>query len=103
MEKLEQVAQNELRPIEILDAANQIRISLGSRGIEYDEVIIEGSNRLAIEGKANSINELNEYTQALSNSGNFQLVESPKSITRSGKTTFTATLDYLSATKNNSK
>ncbi len=95
MNKLEQVAQNELRPIIILEAANQIRIDLKNSGIEYDEVVIEGLNRLTIEGKASTINELNEYTKALRNSGNFQLVENPKSITRSGKTTFTATLDYI--------
>lgn len=95
MNKLEQVAQNELRPIAILEVANQIRIDLKSSGIEYDEVVIEGLNRLTIEGKASTIKELNEYTNALRESGNFQLVENPKSITRSGKTTFTATLDYL--------
>ena len=102
MNKLEQVAQNELRPIAILEAANQIRIDLKSSGIEYDEVVIEGLNRLTIEGKASTINELNEYTKALRASGNFQLVEDPKSITRSGKTTFTATLDYLHTTPSKS-
>lgn len=94
MNKLEQVAQNELRPIAMLEAANQIRLSLGSTGIEYDEVVIEGGNRLTIEGKANTINELNAYTEALRKSGNFELSEAPKYITRSGKTTFSATLDY---------
>jgi Tfp pilus assembly protein PilN len=94
MNKLEQVAQNELRPIAILEAANRIRIGLGNTGIEYDEVFIEGGNRLTIEGKANTINELNAYTEALRNSGNFQLVDTPQYITRAGKTTFTATLDY---------
>ncbi|MEC7274202.1 MAG: hypothetical protein VXU48_03045 [Verrucomicrobiota bacterium] len=95
MNKLEQVAQNELRPIAILEAANQVRIGLENSGIEYDEVFIEGVNRLVIEGKANTINELNDYTKALKNSGNFHLVETPESITRSGKTTFIVTLDYL--------
>ena len=95
MNKLEQVAKNDLRPIAILELANQVRIGLKSTGIEYDEVVIEGLNRIVIEGKANTINELNEYTKALRDSGNFQLVEAPKSITRSGKTTFTVTLDYL--------
>lgn len=93
MHKLEQVAQNELRPIAILEAANQIRIGLGTTGIEYDEVAIEGGNRLTIEGKANTINELNAYTEALRQSGNFERIET-KQLTRSGKTTFTATLDY---------
>ena len=99
MNKLEQVAQNELRPIAILEAANQVRIGLENSGIEYDEVFIERVNRLVIEGKANTINELNDYTKALRNSGNFHLVETPESITRSGKTTFTVTLDYLQTNK----
>lgn len=92
--KLEQVAQNELRPIAILEAANQIRLNLGNTGIEYDETVIEGSNRITIEGKANTISELNNYTDSLENSGTFALVGSPRQITRSGKTTFTVTLDY---------
>ncbi|MGZ0707482.1 hypothetical protein ACWPKO_03995 [Coraliomargarita sp. W4R53] len=96
MNKLEQVAQNELRPIAILRAANVIRSTLGSTGIEYDETIIEGNNRITIEGKANTINELNAYTEALRKSGTFELVEAPKSLKRSGQTkvTFTVTLDY---------
>jgi hypothetical protein len=94
MNKLEQVAKNELRPIGILEAANKIRIQLGNTGIEYDEVVIDGINRITIEGKANTINELNAYTDSLGRSGAFQLIGDPKSITRSGKTTFTVTLDY---------
>lgn len=95
MNKLEQVAQNELRPIAILEAANQIRIGLGNTGIEYDEVVIEDGNRITIEGKSNTINELNAYTESLRKSGNFELIDTPKSITRSGKTTFTVSLDYI--------
>lgn len=94
MNKLEQVAQNELRPIGILEAANDIRLELGNTGIEYDEVAVEGTNRLTIEGKANTINELNKYTDSLAKSGVFALVGDPKYITRGGKTTFTVTLDY---------
>lgn len=94
MNKLEQVAQNELRPIGILEAANKIRIELGTTGIEYDEVVIEGINRITIEGKANTINELNAYTDSLRQSGAFELIGEPKQLMRSGKTTFSVTLDY---------
>jgi Tfp pilus assembly protein PilN len=95
MNKLEQVAQNELRPIAILEAANQIRINLGDTGIEYDEVKVEGGNRIEIEGKSNTINELNAYTESLRQSGNFKLIDTPESSTRSGKTTFKVNLDYI--------
>ena len=94
LNKLDQVAQNELRPIAMLTAANEIRTALGKTGIEYDETIIERSNRLTIEGKANTINELNVYTESLSQSGKFQLVGEPKYITRDSKTSFILTLDY---------
>ena len=94
MNKLEQVAQNELRPIGILEAANEIRLKLGKTGIEYDEVVVEGTNRITIEGKANTINDLNKYKDSLSTSGAFSLVGDPKYITRDSKTTFTITLDY---------
>ena len=94
LNKLDQVAQNELRPIAMLTAANEVRTALGKTGIEYDETIIESNNRLTIEGKANTINELNFYTKSLRQSGKFQLVGDPKYITRDSKTTFTVTLDY---------
>ena len=94
LNKLDQVAQNELRPIAMLTAANEVRTALGTTGIEYDETIIDSSNRLTIEGKANTINELNLYTKSLRQSGKFQLAEDPKYITRDSKTTFTVTLDY---------
>jgi hypothetical protein len=93
MVKLEQVAKNELRPIAILDAANNIRLKL-NLGIEYDSAVVEGENRITIEGKATSINALNSYTEQLKQSGQFVLINAPESITRAGKTTFTVTLAY---------
>ena len=78
----------------MLTAANEVRTALGKTGIEYDETIIESSNRLTIEGKANTINELNLYTKSLRQSGKFQLAEDPKYITRDSQTTFTVPLDY---------
>ncbi|MEN8662856.1 MAG: PilN domain-containing protein [Lentimonas sp.] len=90
MNKLEQVAQNELRPIAILDALNNSRPD----GIYFTSTETEGQNRITIDGIATTINDLNRYTGSLSKSGTFALIGTPKSITRSGKTTFTATLDY---------
>ena len=94
MNKLDQVAQHELRPISMLEAANEIRLKPGKTGIEYDEVVIEGSNRITIEGKANTINELNAYAESLRQADSFELIGDPKTVTRGGKTTFTVTLDY---------
>ncbi|MDG1242155.1 MAG: hypothetical protein P8R37_08165 [Opitutae bacterium] len=93
MIKLEQVAKNELRPIAILEAANNIRLKI-KLGIEYDSVVVEGENNITIEGKATSINALNSYTESLKQSGYFELITAPESITRAGKTTFTVTLAY---------
>jgi len=93
MVKLEQVAKNELRPIAILDAANNIRLKQ-NLGIEYDSAVVEGENHITIEGKATTINALNSYTESLKQSGQFVLITAPESITRAGKTTFTVTLAY---------
>ncbi len=93
MDKLDQVAQNELRPIAILEALNETRPS----GIYFTGTVTEGRNRITVDGIATTINELNAYTESLSDSGKFKLVGSPKQITRSGRTTFTVTLDYLAA------
>ena len=91
--KLDKVAQNELRPIDMLEAANEIRLKL-SLGIEYDSVVIDGENHLTIEGKASSITALNRYVDSLENSGLFELLTEPEYLTKSGKTTFNISLAY---------
>lgn len=93
--KLEKVAQNELRPIEMLEAANDVRLKL-SLGIEYDSVVIEDENHITVEGKASSINALNQYVDGLKNSGLFELLSEQNPITRNGKTTFKVSLAYES-------
>ena len=90
MNKLEQVAQNELRPIAILESLNTTRPD----GIYFTSTETAGENRITLDGIASTINDLNRYVESLSQSGIFELIGSPKNITRSGKTTFTATLDY---------
>lgn len=91
MNKLEQVAQNELRPIAILEALNTIRPD----GIYFTSTSAEDGNRISIDGIANTITEFNNYTESLRKSGLFELIGTPKSITRGGKTTFTVTMDYF--------
>ncbi len=90
MNKLDQVAQSELRPIAMLEALNESR----PPGIYFTSTVTEGRNRITIDGIANTINELNAYTESLRRSGRFEMIGNPKQITRSGKTTFTVTLDY---------
>lgn len=90
MNKLEQVAQNELRPIAILVALNKSRPA----GIYFTSTETEGENQITVDGIANTINELNRYTELLSKSGVFSLTEPAKSLTRGGKTTFTVKLKY---------
>lgn len=88
--KLEQVFQNEVRPIAILEALNTVR----PRGIYFTSTTTDIENHITIEGVAQAINELNSYTDTLKKSGRFVLTSDPKSLTRSGKTSFTVTLAY---------
>jgi len=90
MNKLDQVAQNELRPIDALDALNQLK----PNGIYFDSTDIEGANHIKIDGVSSTISELNNYIETLRRSGSFEIVTSPKSITRSGETTFSVTVGY---------
>lgn len=90
MNKLDQVAQNELRPIAILGALNESRPS----GIYFTSTVTEGQNKIIIEGIASTVNELNSYITGLQTSGRFELIED-KYLVRGGKTTFTATLTYI--------
>jgi len=90
MNKLDQVAQNELRPVAILEALNQAR----PEGIYFTSTVTEGRNRITVDGVATTISEFNAYTDSLQNSGRFEMIGSQQ-ITRGGKTTFTVTLDYV--------
>jgi len=93
--KLEQVAQNQLRPIDILESLNQER----PKGIHFTGTVAEGQNRVTVDGVAKSVNEFNAYKNQLVNSGLFELVEE-KSSTRGGTTTFEVTLDYAHSANN---
>ena len=93
MNKLRQVARNELRPVAVLERLNQKR----PEGIYFTSTVTGGENKVTIDGIANTINELNEYTRMLRESGDFELIGSPKTLTRQGKTTFTVTLALESA------
>ena len=91
--KLEQMFQNEVRPVAILGALNTVR----PRGIYFTSTTTTIDNNITIEGVAQTINELNNYIETLKGSGQFSLTQDPKSLTRSGKTTFTMTLAYTPA------
>lgn len=90
LNKLENVAQNELRPIAILEALNAARPA----GIYFSSTTFDAENRVTVDGVSNTINELNQYTNSLTDSKQFELNGPPKSITRSGKTTFSVSLRY---------
>ena len=94
--KLEQMFQNEIRPVAILGALNSVR----PRGIYFTSTKTTIDNNITIEGVAQTINELNNYIEILKRSGDFSLVQDPKSLTRSGKTTFTITLEYTPSKDN---
>lgn len=93
--KLEQISQNELRPIALLEKANEIRSKISSN-IIYDNVDITIENEVTIKGTVGSVNELNRYVSLLNQSKNFQVIDDPKYITRGGKTTFTLKMYFQS-------
>lgn len=91
MNKLDQVAQNELRPIAILRALNKVR----PEGIYFTSTVIEGRNQIVIDGIANKINELNEYSEALRTTAGFESVGDQDTKYSEGKITFRTTFDYI--------
>lgn len=93
--KLDQISKNELRPITLLEQANQIRSKISST-IIYDNVDITNENEVTIKGTAGSVNDLNRYVTQLNQSKNFNVIEDPKYITRGGKTTFTLKMYFQS-------
>jgi len=89
--KLENVAKNELRPIAILNSLNQIR----PKNIYFTATTCDANNQVTLDGISQTIRELNQYTSRLTESGEFTLLAPAKFITRAGNTTFTVSLKYL--------
>ncbi|MEM1221198.1 MAG: hypothetical protein AAGH40_00425 [Verrucomicrobiota bacterium] len=90
IEKLDQVATSEMRPINMLEAMNQVRPS----GIYFTETITDVFNQITVKGVANTVSDFNRYISKLGNSGSFKLIGDPKYITKRGETTFSVTLAY---------
>ena len=96
MVKLEQIEQNDLRPIAMLEALNEKRPS----GIYFTKAIVEGENQVKIDGIANNVNAMNSYTDSLQGSGRFELLDQPESKIRGGKVTFSLMLSYTPSADN---
>ncbi len=87
--KLEQIEQNDLQPISMLRALNNIRPS----GIHFTGATIEGQNEAIIDGIAGGINEFNNYITQLKQTGQFEILKDNSK--RSGaKTSFMVQLSY---------
>ena len=93
--KLEKISKNEVRPIKLLEDANQMRINT-SPNIVYNNVEITNENIFTIKGTAGSVNDLIRYVTKLKQSNDFNVLEDPKSLTRGGKTTFTLKMNFQS-------
>ncbi|MGB0412993.1 MAG: hypothetical protein ACPGJU_00980 [Coraliomargarita sp.] len=90
--KLEQIEQNDLQPISMLRALNNIRPA----GIYFTEATIEGQNEAIIDGIASGINEFNNYINQLKQTGQFDILED-KSKRSGAKTSFMVQLNYTPA------
>jgi hypothetical protein len=89
--KLERVFENQLRPVAVLELINKLR---PTNSIYFSETSTEENNHITIEGEANTVNALNQYIDQLKASGQLELLAPPKTLTRSGKTTFSVELSY---------
>ncbi|NCG08075.1 MAG: hypothetical protein GWO81_00655 [Verrucomicrobia bacterium] len=89
--KLERVFENQLRPVAVLELINNLR---PTKSIHFSETSTEENNHITIEGEANTVNALNNYIDQLKASGQLALLSPPKTLTRSGKTTFSVELSY---------
>ncbi|MGB0184407.1 MAG: hypothetical protein ACPF9Q_03160 [Opitutales bacterium] len=90
--KLERVFDNQLRPVAMLEVLNNLR---PVKSIHFNETSTEENNQVTIEGEATTVNALNAYIDQLKASGQIELLAEPKTLTRSGKTTFSVELGYL--------
>lgn len=90
--KLERVFENQLRPVAVLEVLNSLR---PAKSIHFNETSTEENNQVTIEGEATTVNALNAYIDQLKASGQIELLAPPKTLTRSGKTTFSVELGYL--------
>ncbi len=89
--KLERVFENQLRPVAMLEVLNKLR---PAKSIHFNETSTEENNQVTVEGEATTVNALNAYINQLKDSGQIELLAPPKTLTRSGKTTFSVELGY---------
>lgn len=91
--KLEQISENQLRPVSILRMANKPRLDISPQ-IVFDNLDINEDNEITITGTAGNVNQINRYNEELAMSKNFEIIKEAEPKTTGGKTTFTIKLKY---------
>ncbi|QYY34372.1 PilN domain-containing protein [Ruficoccus sp. ZRK36] len=97
LEELKQFAGSPFRPFTILEAVNDVKLNrMGKNGVYFDSVALNKDNEVTIRGKAGSIVEVNQFADALTDSGLFEQISPPDYQSRgSGEVRFTLELRYL--------
>jgi hypothetical protein len=89
--KLERVFENQLRPVAVLELINTMR---DRSSIHYNETSTDSENHITIEGEAKTVNAFNQFINRLKASDQLELIGAPKTLTRSGETTFSVEFAY---------
>lgn len=88
-QKLDRIVGNQWADsITVMEAINQYR----PVKIHLNSVTIDNSDQVSLEGVSATVDELNLYIGKLVSDASFSLVDAPKTLTRSGETSFIVTL-----------
>lgn len=92
--QIEQFASAPFRPFYILELANGILMERKPRKITFDSASLSANQDVVIQGTAGSVDEVNQYSDALRASGHFADVDLAEVRTRRGEVSFTLKLRF---------
>lgn len=92
--ELEQFSGATFRPFSILEIANKVLLEREPRKIEFDSAAVSNTDEVAIQGTSDNVDEVNQYSERLRQSGYFSQVDLVDVRTRRGKVNFTLNLRF---------
>ncbi|WOO40035.1 PilN domain-containing protein [Rubellicoccus peritrichatus] len=92
--ELEQFSGAPFRPFSILEIANRVLLERQPRKIEFDSASVSNTDEVAIQGVSDNVDEVNQYSNLLRQSGYFNQVDLVDVRTRQGKVNFTINLRF---------
>lgn len=97
--RIEQIAQNELKPFEMLAALNLKR----PKSIYFTQAVADGYNKIHVDGEASNVEIVNRYIEQLRTLPHISDAKIEKIVSRSGKAPFSLIVTFNTSPFNSDK